>query len=172
MDTADNLEIRHTLGDDVSTSETWYSNTIKMMSLVPTTKQTGAIAGGDLTVNGTVAADRLEGTWQGYKNDLKTICTNQSGVLVLDGMIIKCRNIPTIYDDGPSTLSVKYATSAGSATSATTASSAAYATSAGSATSASSATKATQDSDGSQINTTYMKKSAFSVSGNTLTITY
>ena len=187
MDTADNLEIRHTLGDDVSTSETWYSNTIKMMSLVPTTKQTVAIAGGNLTVNGTVAADRLEGTWQGYKNDLKTICTNQSGVLVLDGMIIKCRNIPTIYDDGPSTLSVKYATSAGSATSATTASSAAYATSAGSATSASSAayatsagsatsassaTKATQDSDGSQINTTYMKKSAFSVSGNTLTITY
>ena len=55
MDSADNLEIRHTLGDDVATSETWYGNATKMMSLVPTGTGT-AISGGKLSVNGVVKA--------------------------------------------------------------------------------------------------------------------
>ncbi len=55
MDTADNLEIRHTLGDDVTTSETWYGSTIKMMSLVPIGSGT-TITGGKLSVNGPIAA--------------------------------------------------------------------------------------------------------------------
>ena len=60
MDSADNLEIRHRLFDDISTSETWYGNDTQLMKLQPTGSGT-SITGADLTVNGTVHAS-LDGT--------------------------------------------------------------------------------------------------------------
>ena len=67
---------------------------------------------------------------------------------------------------------VDYAATAGSATTATNATNATHATSADtattatSATTAASATKATQDSDGNAINTTYLKKSGDTMTGD------
>lgn len=60
MDDSDNLEIRHRLQDDISTSETWYGNNTQLMKLKPTGSGT-SITGADLTVNGIVFAD-LNGT--------------------------------------------------------------------------------------------------------------
>ena len=60
MDSANNLEIRHRLFDDISTSETWYGNDTQLMKLQPTGSGT-SITGADLTVNGTVHAS-LDGT--------------------------------------------------------------------------------------------------------------
>ena len=60
MDSADNLEIRHRLQDDVISSETWYGNDTQLMKLKPTGSGT-SITGADLTVNGTVHAN-LDGT--------------------------------------------------------------------------------------------------------------
>lgn len=70
--------------------------------------------------------------------------------------------ITNIFESNGTTVkNATYATSAGSAT---------KATSATSATTAGSATKATQDSDGNQINTTYIKKSLMGVASGVATL--
>ena len=61
-------------------------------------------------------------TINGYTLDIGTNNTSDTWVPVMNGNTIQHRVIPTAYNNAPSTLSVNYATSAGSATSAGTAS--------------------------------------------------
>lgn len=103
LDAADELEIRHTLKDDVSAAETWYgqgANTIKLMSLQPTGSGT-TISGANLEVNGDITANNFNG--------LATQATKDGSGNV----------ITTTYatKNSLSSASVNYAASAGSANS-------------------------------------------------------
>jgi hypothetical protein len=61
----DDLEIRNKLIDDVTTKETWYGNTTKLMTLQPTGSGT-SITGADLTLhNGTITATKFSGPLSG-----------------------------------------------------------------------------------------------------------
>ena len=80
----DDLEIRNTLIDDISTKETWYGNTTKLMTLQPTGEAT-IITGADLTLhNGTITANKFSGELEGNATTATKLATARS-ISITDG---------------------------------------------------------------------------------------
>ena len=80
----DDLEIRNTLIDDISTKETWYGNSTKLMTLQPTGNWS-AITGADLTLhNGTITANKFSGELNGNATTATKLATARS-ISITDG---------------------------------------------------------------------------------------
>jgi hypothetical protein len=75
------------------------------------------VVNGNSRTIGTVYASDYVGKVNGYINDTYTKNTGDTWVPVLKGKTVQHREIPLAYNNDPSTLSVKYATTAGSANS-------------------------------------------------------